>query len=289
MEAFVRVVELGGFSRAAEELHVSQPSVSAYIAALEKELGAVLINRSRGVFLVTSAGEHFLGHARKMLTLKRESIEALHTFSGEVIGQVRILASSVPALYILPRLLAGFHRLHPKVSFDVRSADTAGVVAGLSAHKADVGFAGSMLGQGKCDFMPFANERLVLIAPPDSPLREDEPYPLAELLYEHCFIAREHGSGTRLEYEKFLGGSGVTLEKIRTVASMDSTQGIINAVAGGLGVSIVSELAATQNRDRLKVVRLQNELPVRDIYAVLRTNTARSHLVELFMEYVTRR
>ena len=289
IEAFIKVVEIASFSRAAEELHVSQPSISAYIASLEKELGTVLINRSTKTLSTTLAGERFFDNAKKMIALKRETIEMLQNLSEDVSGEIRILASSVPALYILPGMLAGFHKLYPKISFAVRAADTADVAAGIAAHKADIGFAGSALADNKCDFYEFATENLVLIAPADSPYAESEQYPLEELLYENNFISREHGSGTRTEYEKFFAENGITLSKIKTSASMDSTQGIVNAVASGLGISIVSELAARQKilGGELRPVRLKTALPVRKIYTVRNRNIIHSHLVELFMEYIT--
>jgi len=288
IEALIKVVELASFSKAADELHVSQPSVSAYVAALEKEMGAVLINRSTKVLSTTLAGERFLDNAKKMLSLKRETIEMLKNLSDDISGDIRILASSVPAVYMLPGMLAGFHRLHPKISFTVRQADTSEVVQGVAAHKADIGFAGSMLGDGKCDFHPFADERLVLIAAADNSYIQDKTYPLEELLYTNNFIAREFGSGTRMQYENFFAESGISLDKIKTNASMDSTQSIISAVEGGLGISIVSHLAARQKIERgeLVQIRLETELPTRKIYAVLSKSTVHSHLIELFMEYI---
>jgi len=288
IEAFIKVVELGSFSKAAHELHVSQPSISAYIAALEKELDAVLINRSTKVFSTTLAGERFLSYAKEMQALKLESIKTLRSLAEDISGEIRILASSVPAVYLMPTLLAGFHKQHPKITFSVSQADTSEVVRGIAAHKADIGFAGSVLGESKCEFYPFANEKLVMIAAPDSPYSEDETYRFDELLYLGNFIAREPGSGTRMQYEKFFSQCGISLNKIKTNANMDSTQSIISAVEGGLGISIVSHLAAQHKirQKELKQIKLTQELPVRKIYAVLNKSAAHSHLVDMFMRYI---
>jgi len=291
IEAFLKVVELASFSKAADELHVSQPSISVYIASLEQELDTVLINRSTKALSTTLAGERFLDKAREMLSLKRETIEMLKNLSGDVSGDIRILASSAPALYILPRILAEFHKLFPKISFTVRQADTSEVVRGIAAHKADIGFAGSVLGDKKCDFYEFANEKLVFIAPNNGAYTESKKYTLEELLYTNNFISRESGSGTRMQYEKFFTENGILLDKITTCASLDSTHGIIDAVINGLGISIVSELAARRKIEQkeLKPIRLKNALPARKIYAVLNKNIVHSHLVELFMEYITQK
>ena len=290
IEAFIRVVELASFSRAADELHISQPSVSTYVSSLEKELNTILINRSTKVLSTTFAGERFLEKAKEMIALKQDSIEMMNNLSEDVNGEIRVLASSVPALYILPRMLAEFHREYPGIAFIVNQADTAEVVRGIAAHKADIGFAGSMLGDKKCDFIEFTNEELVFIAPNNGSYSADRKYTLEELLYSNSFISRELGSGTRIQYEKYFTENGVILDKIKTCASMDSTYSIISAVSFGLGVSIVSELAVRQMLDNKFLIRikLKNTLPERKIYMVINRNIVHSHLLKLFMDYVAR-
>ena len=289
IEAFIKVVELASFSKAAEELHISQPSVSTYITSLEKELNAILINRSTKVLSTTLAGERFLEKAKEMMSLKYESIETLKNFSEDISGDIRILASSVPAIYLLPKILAGIHKLYPNISFTMSQADTAEVVQGIAAYKADIGFAGSMLGEKKCDFYEFAHEKLVFIAPNNGAYSKNKKYTLEELLYSSSFISREFGSGTRIQYEKYFVENGIILDKIKTCASMDSTHSIVNAVMSGLGISIVSELAVREmiGQKALLPIQIQNALPGRTIYMVLNKNIIHSHLIKLFMEYLT--
>ena len=287
IEALIKVVELDSFSKAAHEMHVSQPSISTYINALEKELGITLINRSTRMVSVTLAGERFLEKAKKMIHLKHEAIEMLKTLSGDVSGEIRILASSAPALYTLPKLFSEFYKLYPGVFFTMSQADTYQVVQGIAAHKADIGFAGSIIGDKKCDFLEFANESLLFIAPNNGTYSENKSYCLKELLYSSGFISREFGSGTRIQYEKYFSENDIMLDKIKTRATMDSTQSIINAVAGGLGISIVSEIAARQMIEQKAVlpIKLKTALPERKIYMVLNKSVSRSHILNLFVEH----
>ena len=289
IEAFIKVVELASFSKASEELHISQPSISNYITTLEREFDTILINRSTKVLSLTLAGERFFEKAKEIMLLKRESIEMLKNLSKDVSGDIRILASSVPALYILPPILAEFHKLYPNISFTMNQADTLEVVQGIAAHKADMGFTGSILGDKKCDFYEFINEKLVFIAPNNGLYIESKEYTLEELLYSNNFISREFGSGTRIQYEKYFIENGIILDKIKTCASMDNIYSIINAVMNGLGISIVSELAVRQAFEQklLIPIKLKNEVPERKIYTVLNKNVIHSHLVKLFMEYLT--
>jgi len=286
IEVFLKVIEMGGFSNAANELHISQPSVSAYIKSLEDELGVVLINRSTKAISTTLAGERFLEQAKKITALFYETIEKMKSLSDDVTGEIRLLASSVPAQYILPRVIAEYRKLYPGVSFVVNQADTLGVVQGIAAHKADIGFAGSIIANKKCEFIEFENEDLVFIAPNNGCFETKKEYSLEELFYSNSFISREYGSGTRLQYEKYLIENGINLDRINTGASMDNTQSILLAVASGLGFSIVSKLAARQmiEHKELLQLKIKNKLPKRSIYAVLNRNIVRSHILEIFME-----
>jgi len=288
IEAFIKVVELASFSKASEELHISQPSISNYITTLEKEFNTILINRSTKVLSLTLAGERFFEKAKEIMSLKSEAIEMLKTLSKDVSGDIRILASSVPALYILPPILAKFHKLYPNISFTMNQADTLEVVQGIAAHKADIGFTGSIIGDKKCDFHELTNEKLVFIAPNNGSYSESKEYSLEELLYSNSFISREFGSGTRIQYEKYFTENGIILDKIKTCANMDSTYSIINAVMNGLGISIVSELAVRQAFDQklLVPIKLKSKIPERKIYTVLNKNVIHSHLIKLFMEYL---
>ncbi|MDR2719321.1 MAG: LysR family transcriptional regulator [Nitrososphaerota archaeon] len=289
IEAFIKVVELASFSKAADALYVSQPSISTYIMSLEKELNIVLINRSTKVLSTTLAGERFFEKAKELMALKRETIELLQSLSDDISGDIHILASSVPALYILPQMLADFHKLYPKISFTVSQADTSEVVQGIATNKADVGFVGSILDDKKCDFYEFTTEELVFIAPNNEVYSEDKEYSLEELLYSNNFISREFGSGTRIQYEKYFLENGILLNKIKTCAVMDSTHSIIGAVANGFGISIVSELAARHAFEQKLLIplKLKNEASKRRIYIVLNKNVIHSHLIKLFMECIT--
>ena len=311
LEAYIKVVELGSFSKAAKELHVSQPSVSTYISSLERELGTTLLNRSTKVISPTLAGERFLTKAKELIALRSESINTMKDLNEDLSGEMRIVASSVPACYLLPKLLAGFCTLYPKVSFSVSQADTAVAVEAIAENKADIGFAGSILENAHCQFQEFADEELIFIGPTpyvssrtNSRLRKGATglphatvqaefsstkiYSLEELLYGGNFISRELGSGTRIQYEKFFSDKGIDLKCIKSCVSMDNTQSIINSVASGLGISLVSELAARDAIEEEQVIalRCKEKLPHRKIYHVLNTRVNHSHLLKLFLKYI---
>ncbi|MCL2361361.1 MAG: selenium metabolism-associated LysR family transcriptional regulator [Defluviitaleaceae bacterium] len=289
LEAYVQVIEHASFSKAAEAIFMSQPSVSTYINSLEKELATTLINRSTKEVAPTLAGKIFYENAKELLASKRNIIARIKNLSGNFVGEISILASSVPAQYILPEMLASFTNMHPGISFVVKQADTFEVSHGIAAQKAEIGFSGGIVANSKCEFMEFMTEQMVIIAPHNKGLVDSNEYSLESLLYEHRFISREKGSGTRTQYETFFSEQNIDITKVKSCLCFDNTQSIINAVINGIGISIVSEYAARAFIKKKMVIplKLKENLPKRAFYYVLKKNFAHSHLIDLFAEYLT--
>ncbi|MCL1905528.1 MAG: selenium metabolism-associated LysR family transcriptional regulator [Clostridiales bacterium] len=288
LEAYVKVIELSSFSRAAEAIFLSQPSVSAYINGLERELGTVLINRSTKELSPTLAGRIFYENARELIALKQNTLGRLKNLSGNLSGEISILASTVPSQYVLPRVLACFNKVYPDISFTVKQKDTVDVARGIAAQKAEIGFCGGLVKDDKCEFKEFMTEKIVFIAPRNGKYSDTREYSPEELLYEGPFVAREKGSGTGTQYENHFAGQNIDISKINVCACFDNTQSIINAVINGLGVSVVSEFAARVFIEQKMVLplRLTYGLPERKLYYVLKKNFFHSHLIELFVEFL---
>ena len=288
IEAFVKVVELASFSAAAEALFISQSSVSLYIIALEKELDIKLINRSTKEISPTLAGKMFYEDAVEILARKRDALEKMKCILGNFSGEINILASSVPSQYILPELLARFAENYPDITFNVKQADTLDVSRGIAAQQAEVGFTGGRIEDDKCEYREFMTEKMVFIVPCDKDFSDEKVYSLEELLYNYPYISREKGSGTRTQYEKFFMRQNIDLSKMKICAGFDNTQSIISGVMNGLGVSIVSELAARSfiKHKTIMPIKLEEELPERKFYYALRKNIFQSHLVNLFIEFL---
>ena len=290
LEAYVQVIEHASFSKAAEAIFMSQPSVSTYIIALEKELATTLINRSTKEISPTLAGKLFYEKAKELITLKYNAVEHIKNISGNYVGEINIIASSVPAQYILPEILADFTNMYPGISFVVKQADSLEVSRCIAAQKAEIGFSGGIVADSKCEFKGFMTEQMVIIAPINKGFASSCEYSLESLLYEHRFISREKGSGTRVQYETFFTEQDIDIAKVNTCLYFDNTQSIINAVVNGLGISIVSEVAARAfiKKKMLIPLKLKMNLPDRAFYYVLKKNFAHSHLIDLFVKFLAR-
>lgn len=285
LEAFVKTVELGSFSKAADLLYISQPSVSVHVRALEKELGTALLTRSSKEVAATKDGRLFYEYAKNILSLRDKAVFELKSRTAAYQGELEIHASSVPAQYILPEIIAGFSRAYPNISFDITMSDTFSVISGVAAQRCELGVVGARVDNGKCDYRFIVSESIVLIAPPDSPLTAEN---LRESIYTENFITREEGSATQYHAGEYLEKMGVDFGRLRVVAQLTNQQSIVHAVSKGLGVSIVSEIAAREYiRNKLvRIIRPDGFDLKRNFYFVYRKDAILPPKLNVFMNYV---
>ena len=165
IEAFCMVVKHGSFSRAAKTMGLSQPTVSAHISTLEKELGCeLLIRTSRNIF-PTEKGAVLLGYAQSILSLRNRALEELSRPEIRHSGSITIAASSVPAQYCLPELLSAFSERYPGVSYRLHNANSMQAVDLVRKGTADVALTGSKVENTNCEFRSFTKDELVLVTP----------------------------------------------------------------------------------------------------------------------------
>ena len=239
---FVEVANTGSFSAAARNLGLTQPAVSSQIRGLEKEFGSTLIDRSTGHSRLTDAGQSFLVHARGILEMEERLRREMDERRSEISGPISIAASNIPGEYIMPYILARFRERYPLTDPRLDIADSGRVLERVRAGDVDLGCVGFREEDDRLKYGQLCEDRLVLIAPPDHPLayrRKLEPGDLEG----SPFLYREEGSGTRSHMLKILSDLG--LEKSAGGSPMlGSTMAVIQAVAAGEGVSIVSLWAA---------------------------------------------
>lgn len=246
LEAFVQVARERSFSRAAKELYLTQPTVSAHIASLEKELGTSLLSRTTKEVSLTKDGEELYVYAEQMLALERKIRERFGGRSRTGQKPLRIAASTVPSQYLLPKIMACFRREYPGEKIHVLETDSAGVVGMILARRADIGFTGTVLEKGNCVYLPFYQDELVVITPVSDVFCERQGSSVSEWLREEPVILREEGSGTRKEAVRILEKSGIAMEDLNIAASMENQETIKRSVENGMGISILSRLAAAE-------------------------------------------
>ncbi len=290
LEAFVQVAEGGSFSKAAKELFLTQPTISAHIASLEKELSVRLFVRNTKEVGLSDDGKDLYKYARQIVDLEKKIEER---FGGKESGEkhcITIAASTIPAQYLLPKVLIRFNERYPEEQIKIIETDSTKVVTRIVEHMADVGFTGTVLEKKHCKYIPFYKDELVIITPNTEKYRkfqEESAEDIRWILKEHV-IMREEGSGTRKEAKKQLKRAGVNPSELDIIASIENQETIKKSVRQGMGVSILSRLA-TRDETRDGYV-LAFPIPKaddgRDINLVYNKNYQLSGSAERFIKVV---
>lgn len=246
LEVFVRVAETKNFSVTARQLFLTQPTVSAHIASLEKELNTCLLVRNTKGVTMSENGKTLYSYAEQMLELENK-IKEQFGVTGRRSGSVlRIAASTVPSQYLLPEIMTDFHQKYPNERLTVFETDSEKVVDMILSHKADVGFTGTVIEKGSCRYIPFFEDELVVITPANEHFCSKSEHEMAEWIADEPMILREDGSGTRKEAEKVLACMGIDADRLKIAAIMENQETIKRSVAGGMGISLISALAVEE-------------------------------------------
>jgi DNA-binding transcriptional LysR family regulator len=241
VQVFRAVAEQASFRRAAEQLHISQPSVSQHVQLLEEELGARLLERTSTGVLLTTAGERLLDYAHRSSRMSQQFLSELATLEGQPGGTLRLAASTTVAQYLLPRMLAGFRKDHPRIVLTARSGNTQQVTDWLLAAEVDLGLIEGPPTSKEVKVEPFLDDRLTVIVPRKHPWATRTIS--LDQLKKTSFLLREPGSGTRRVMEQALRRAGLRMNQLTIAMELDSTGAIVSAVEAGLGVGIVSQFA----------------------------------------------
>ncbi len=235
---FQAVAQAGSISGAAAAVRVSQPAVSRQIAELETELGVRLLDRLPRGCRLTEAGGILAGYASRWQTLEKDAARAIEEYRGLKRGRLTVGASLTIGGYLLPGMLAEFHRRYPGIELQVEIGNTEHVHQALLAGTIEVGLTEGPLEAEELESTVFFQDVLVPIAPPDHPLLKKGVVTAREMCREPILL-REEGSGTRAVVERALHRKGITVKPLLSLASPEA---IKNAVAAGMGVAIVSRL-----------------------------------------------
>ena len=270
LKSFAAVVEYQNFSKAAERLNIAQPTISTHVRMLEEELNTRLILRTTKSVEITPQGWDAYRYAVKILDLKDRIMDSCSADSKNII---RLGASTIPAAYILPEVLSRYGEVSPNSYFVINQARGQEVIEGVMDGQYDVGLTGAPTDREGLVCLPLYENRLVMITPVTERfirLQLQSASPLKDLLKEPM-VLREVGS--KKSANQYLETMGIEEENLHVVARVNDQETVKNMVAKGMGVSLISEIAA---RDFVRERRLLKfPLPDYDtqqhIYLVYRT------------------
>lgn len=289
LESFEAVVRTGSFTKAAQLLYLSQPTVSIHVRQLEEQLGVQLLERSTRGIRLTDKGKDVYQHARDILVLRDRMVT---NCSPQPHTILRLGASTIPANYLLPRLLPEFGRQYPDIYFSIRQSNSPDIRQQMIDGLLDLGLVSEVPEEDTLSALPFYRDRMVLITPvTDRYLALDTalPCPIQSLLAEP-FILRETPVETPRQADRYLAGLGIDVQFLRVAARVNDQETVKRLVAGGMGISLISEIAARDyvQEKRLLMFELPEDSLARTLYLITPKGTATTSGVKQFTDFVTR-
>ncbi|WP_373498184.1 selenium metabolism-associated LysR family transcriptional regulator [Desulfococcus sp.] len=290
LNIFCKVIELKSFSKAGEAVHLSQPTVSSHIKELEAHFKCRLIDRLAKEAIPTKAGELLYEYGRRLIALKEETETALAEFQGSLRGRLVVGGSTIPGVYILPRMAGAFVGAYPDVTLAIRIGDTEGIIEDILSGLLEIGIVGAKTGPKQIQQEALVEDELCLVVPADHPWADAGEIGLPELK-KAPFIIREAGSGTLASIQNQLAAASSGIDQLNVIAEMGSTAAVIQGIKGHVGISILSRIAVTEElaRGTLKAVAVSGITLKRHFYLTFHRRKTLSPLSRAFIGFLRRR
>jgi DNA-binding transcriptional LysR family regulator len=284
LRSFLAVAEMGSVTAAADELYVTQPSVSAAVSALSKELGVELTERVGRSVELSVAGKAFVPFAAHVIGLLDQGGRAAREAAGAAARELRIAAVTTAAEHIVPQLVQEFSARRPELTLTLDVGNRERVFRAVANRAVDIAIAGRPPATGQLSGEPFLDNPILLITAPDDPLARRRSVPVEEL-GGRPWLLREPGSGTRAMTEEFLARH----ELDPRMLTMGSNGAIKQAARAGLGVSIQSRAATALELENglLDTISLREPLPKRQWFALWPSIGPLREPAREFLDFVT--
>ena len=255
LATFQVVAKHCSYIRAAEELHFSQPAVSAQIRQLEETLGVKLFDKIGRRTHLTKAGEELYLYSQKIFSLIDETVETMSALASPDSGRLSVGADTTVGTYVIPNLLGKFRDIYPRVEITLEVVNPNPLLEELVNNRIDMAIMSRIPQEASVFSAPFAHNERVLIAHPTHRLAGIDNIPFSEIAREH-FLMRETGSGTRAALEKAFQDAGYPLQVSMQVGNNSA---IKQSVAAGLGIALISRVAIDMELETHRLVMLDVE------------------------------
>ncbi len=281
LEAFISVAKLRSFSKAANAIYLSQPTISSHISSLERDLNIQLFDRTSKEVNLTPAGESFLQYANDIINTRNHAVTELSNFNNNISGKLNISASTTPCNSILPTLINKFNELHSNVKFNVKEQGSVGIIKDIIDLNCEIGLVGTSIENAKIKSFKIMEDELVIVSSPK--LNLPDKVTIDELL-KYNFIIREKESATRQTLELSLAHSNVDLNKIKVLCEVNTLDAQLKFVKLGMGISIMSRGLCEEyfHSGLLKSTSLEDIALKRSIYLVVSSKRTLSPIGSAF-------
>ena len=239
LQVFHTVARLLSFTKAADNLHMTQPAVTFQVRQLEEYFNTRLFDRTHNRISLTEAGRRVYEYADKIFLLYDDMEGSVRELTGDVSGVLMIGASTTIAEYMLPALLGDYKARYPHVGIRLKVSNTDAIVSMVEYNEIDLGVVEAPVANKNLVVELCRVDQLVAVLAPAHPLAERDRVAVSELL-QFPYIAREEGSGTREVMQEYLRAAGLSANQLNTIMELGSPEAVKGAVEAGMGVSVLS-------------------------------------------------
>ncbi|WP_394140211.1 LysR family transcriptional regulator [Cytobacillus oceanisediminis] len=287
LKTFVTLAEVKNFTKTAELLLMSQPSVSLHIKNLEKEFQTKLFHRSPKFLKITPSGEILYDRAKQMITIYEQTRQDILEQQNTIKGELKIGASFTIGEYILPPLLLDLQKNYPELELQVTIGNTEEIIQSTRSHHVDIGLIEGQTNEKELTVIPFMQDELFIVSSNKHPLVHKKEVAITDL-QNQAWIMRETGSGTREYFNHFIRSNGL---KVKSLLTISSNQGIKETLINGMGISILSGSVVERdvNQKNLSIIKIKNQEFKRTLSYVLSPIMQEKKNVSIFVEALSKK
>ncbi len=281
LEAFITVSKLRSFSKAANAIYLSQPTISSHISSLEKELNIQLFDRTSKEVNLTPVGESFLQYANDIINLRNNAITDLSNFNNNITGVLNIAASTTPCNSLLPTLVSTFSELYSNVKFNIKEQGSVSIIKDIIDLKCEIGLVGTIIDNSKINSYKIMEDELVIVSNPK--LNLPETISIDDLI-KYPFIIREKESATRHTLEAQLHASKIDPKKLKVLCEVNSVHAQLKLINLGLGISIISKSLCDDGfiSSNMRISRVENVDLRRDLFLIVSSKRTLTPIARAF-------
>lgn len=270
LEAFINVANLKSFSKAAESIYLSQPTISSHINNLEKELNVKLFDRTSKKVELTPVGKSFLKYAINIVNTKNNALSYISCFNKTIKGELNILASTTPSNSIISNLILKFNDKYPNIHFNIREFSSEDIIRHILNFDYEIGFIGMYSKNPKLKNFKLFEDELVVVSNPTLNIPDVIDI---QTLKKQNFIIRNPSSATWKVINNTFKQYSINIESLNVICEVNNLNMVMDLVKKGLGISIVSrKVVEKYYKNNFKISVIKNIPIKRNIYLIINSN-----------------
>ncbi len=287
LQVFLAVWKRRSFSKASQEVNLTQPTISGHIKSLEHTLGASLFDRSGREVIPTKAGEILFPYAKKIIQLQHQAEKDISLFQKGDKGTLELGSSNVPGQYILPQLISSFKQQHQNIKITLKVSDTPSITESVAAGYTELGIVDSRIHYSDISFEQCLSDEMVFACPANFMSSDAKEVTIRDIK-KVPFLTREPGSGTRTILEKALKTTGTSLSSFNIIAEIGSNEAIKQAIKNGMGCSILSKCSIAEDIDlgRIHALKVSGANLLLNFYLIKHNHRTISPLGLSFRDFI---